>query len=64
MGAYINNFTVKDGVPLYWAYYRMAKLYRHQGEIEQASSWIEKALADRPAFKPALEEQEVIRALL
>ncbi|MEK6154416.1 tetratricopeptide repeat protein [Flavobacteriaceae bacterium 3-367] len=64
MGAYINNFTVKDGVPLYWAYYRMAKLYRHQGAIEQASSWVEKALADRPTFKPALEEREVIRALL
>lgn len=64
MESYINNFTVRDGVPLYWAYYRMAKLYRHQGIVAQAKVWIDKALGDRPEFKPALEERDIINGLL
>ncbi|MGB5819248.1 MAG: tetratricopeptide repeat protein [Saonia sp.] len=63
MQTYIKNYTVKDGVPLDWAYYRMAKLYRHKGDKREALTWIGKALQDRPDFKPALKEQKIIEAL-
>lgn len=63
MQEYINNFTVKDGVPLDWACYRMARLYRRKGNKKDAGIWIKKALAHRPDFKQALKEQEIISAL-
>ncbi|MEO0526851.1 MAG: tetratricopeptide repeat protein [Bacteroidota bacterium] len=63
MDTYINNYTVKDGVPIDWAYYRMARLYRHKENKREANVWIKKALAKRPDFKQALEEQTRIKAL-
>ncbi|WP_411031111.1 tetratricopeptide repeat protein [Spongiimicrobium sp. 3-5] len=63
MKQYIADFTVKDGVPLDWAYYRLAKLYRNKGDKKLAVLWITKALEKRPNFAPALKEQEKINAL-
>jgi tetratricopeptide (TPR) repeat protein len=60
---YIENYSVRDGVPKDWAYYRMAQIYKNQGEKEAALSWIEKALEDRPDFKQAIEEKEIILSL-
>lgn len=61
--AYIQNHSVKDGVPLDWAYFRMAQIYKNQGDKQQAITWIDKALQDRPNFKEALQERQHILSL-
>ena len=63
MKIYIENYTVLDGVPLEWAYYRMAKLYRAKKKRKEAELWIEKALALKPDFKPALDERNRLAVL-
>ncbi len=63
LNAYINNYSVKDGVPKDWAYYRMAQIYKNEGDKTKALLWINKALAERPSFKEALAEKEKIMAL-
>ncbi len=63
MQQYIENYTALDGVPLEWAYYRMAELYRKNGTKEQALRSIENALKLKNSFGPALEEKEKILAL-
>ena len=60
---YIDNYTVLDGVPLEWAYYRMAKIYRAKKDRDEAEEWIEKALMLKPDFKPALEERTRLAGL-
>lgn len=60
---YIMLHSVKDGVPLDWAYFRMAQIYRNQGDKALARQWIEKALDSRPDFEEALEEKQRIDAL-
>ncbi|MDC7997603.1 tetratricopeptide repeat protein [Gilvibacter sediminis] len=57
---YIENYTVKDGVPKDWAYYRLAQIYRNLGDKGQAQTWIDKALASRPDFKEAKKEAVAI----
>ena len=57
LNKYIANYTVLDGVPLEWAYYRMAKLYRAKKDKNEAQLWLAKSLAIKPDFRPALEEQ-------
>jgi len=61
--AYINNYTVKDGVPKDWAYYRLAQIYKNQGKKQTALVWINKALSDRPDFEEAQDEKEKILSL-
>ena len=61
--AYIENHSVRDGVPKDWAYYRLAQIYKNLGEKETALQWINKALVDRPDFKEAKEEKNKIKAL-
>ena len=63
MKIYIDNYGVKDGVPISQAYYQMAKLYRLKGEREAASIWIKKALRSDSDFKLALEERKIIDML-
>lgn len=60
---YIENYSTIDGASLEWAYFRMAKLYRKKSEKEEADFWIEKALASRPDFEPALKEKSIIQAM-
>jgi len=60
---YIAEHSVRDGVPLDWAYFRMAQIFRNQGDKAAAKQWIEKALVSRPDFEEALEEKERIDAL-
>ncbi len=60
---YISNYSIKDGVPKDWAYYRMAQIYKNEGKKEDAIAWINKALADRPTFEEARKEKETILAL-
>ncbi|MAK36092.1 MAG: hypothetical protein CMC15_07945 [Flavobacteriaceae bacterium] len=61
--AYIENHSVRDGVPKDWAYYRLAQIYKNLGKKNTALQWIDKALADRPDFEQALDEKKRIEAL-
>lgn len=63
MKEYINNYTPLDGVPLKWAYFRMAKLYRKKKDKHNAQKWIAKALHSDSTMKPALEERKKIEAM-
>ena len=63
MTRYIEKYSIKDGVPLEWAYYRMALLYRKKGNIQNSLFWINKALEKRTGFKRAQEEKQKILAL-
>ncbi len=60
---YIANYSVRDGVPKDWAYYRLAQIYKNLGNKNIALEWIDKALIDRPSFKEAKQEKELILAL-
>ena len=60
---YIENYSVGDGVPKDWAYYRLAQIYKNMGQKENAMLWINRALANRPDFKEAKKEKEIILAL-
>lgn len=61
--AYIENHSVRDGVPKDWAYYRLAQIYKSLGKKNTALQWINKALADRPDFEQAQKEKKKIQAL-
>jgi tetratricopeptide (TPR) repeat protein len=61
--SYIENHTVRDGVPKDWAYYRLAQIYKNLGDKRQALQWIDKALADRPSFEEAQDEKRKILSL-
>ena len=63
MTRYIEKHSIKDGVPLEWAYYRMALLYRKKGNKQNSLFWINKALKKRTDFKRAQEEKQKILAL-
>ena len=41
---YVTNYTEKDGVPLSWAYFRMAQIYRHKEDKRNAYNFINKEL--------------------
>lgn len=60
---YANQYTVLDGVPLEWAYYRLAKIYRKKSDKDEAMMWIGKSLELSPNLKPALNEKLVIERL-
>ncbi len=57
---YIKNYTAKDGVPVEWAYYRLAQINRHKNDKKNALVYIDKALTLKPDFKKALEEKKEI----
>ncbi len=63
LAKYIENHTAADGVPKDWAYLRLAQIYKHKGDKTKATEWIDRALSDRPNFKEALAEKEVIELL-
>ncbi|WP_158259110.1 tetratricopeptide repeat protein [Flagellimonas meridianipacifica] len=63
MKTYIQDYGVKDGVPVSKAYYQMAKLYRLKGDRPAASIWIKKALQSDSKSKLALEERKIINML-
>ncbi len=60
---YIENHSAKDGVPVEWAYYRLAQIQKHRANKQEALKWIDKALAVRSDFKQAKEEKEKILSL-
>ncbi|MEZ4795762.1 MAG: hypothetical protein R2785_01220 [Flavobacteriaceae bacterium] len=60
---YIENHSAKDGVPLEWAYYRLAQIQKHRVNKQEALKWIDKALNIRSDFKQAKKEKELILSL-
>ena len=60
---YIENHSVRDGVPKDWAYYRLAQIYRNLGNKATALQWIDRALKERPDFKEAVAEKQQILSL-
>lgn len=59
LNTYIANHTSKDGVPKSWAFYRLAQLYAHKGDKENALKYIDKALSV-DQLKPFKKEKEAI----
>ena len=53
LSQYLANYSIKDGVPKDWAYYRLAQIYKNLGKKEIALTWINKALMDRTDFEEA-----------
>lgn len=60
---YINNYTTKDGVPVAWANYRLAQIFKHKGEKVVALNYIELAINELPDIKPFQEEKRLIQGL-
>ncbi len=56
---YIANYSVNDGVPKSWAYYRLAQIYKHKGNKDQAMKYIDLALTETD-LKPFKTEKEAI----
>ncbi len=63
LGEYIANYTITDGVPKEWAYYRLAQIYKNLGEKQLALTWINKALKSPDDFKEAKKEKSLILAM-
>lgn len=63
LNIYMANHSAKDGVPIEWAYYRMAQIQKHKGNKIEALKWIDKALMVRSNFKYAIKEKEAILKL-
>nr|WP_235003989.1 tetratricopeptide repeat protein [Aequorivita lipolytica] len=63
LSQYLANYSIKDGVPKDWAYYRLAQIYKNLGKKEIALTWINKALLGEADFKEAQKEKSLILAL-
>ena len=59
---YIEHYSAKDGVPKSWAYYRLAQIYKHKKNKDEALKWIDKAIAEKD-LKPFQKEKETIKSL-
>ncbi|MDX1471371.1 MAG: tetratricopeptide repeat protein, partial [Flavobacteriaceae bacterium] len=55
---YINNYSVADGVPIPWARYRLAQIYKYQGNKAAALQNINLAISDLPKIDTFKEEKE------
>ncbi|WP_299557112.1 tetratricopeptide repeat protein [Seonamhaeicola sp.] len=60
---FIENHSVKDGVPIEWGYFRLAQIRKNKLDKTGALKWINKALAVRADFVQAEEEKAKILAL-
>lgn len=60
---YIENHSAKDGVPIEWAYLRLAQIQKNKLNKVEALIWIDKALNIRSDFEQAKEEREKILSL-
>lgn len=63
LNTYIKNYSAEDGVPLEWAYYRLAQVYKNEGKKSEALKNINKAIAGLPDIKPFKEEKSAILKL-
>lgn len=63
LNMYIKNYSAEDGVPLEWAYYRLAQVYKNEGKKSEALKYINKAIAGLPDIKPFKKEKDTILSL-
>lgn len=63
LNTYIKNYSAEDGVPLEWAYYRLAQIYKYKGNKQEALRYINMAEAGLPNIKPFKEEKNAILKL-
>lgn len=63
LGAYLANYSNKDGASKAWAYYYLAQINKNVGKKQLALTWIDKALNEKPGFKEAQKEKSLILAL-
>jgi len=57
---YIKNYSPEDGVPIAWANYRLAQIYNHNGNTNEALKFINLAISELPEIKVFQEEKELI----
>lgn len=60
---YIENYSPEDGVPIAWANYRLAQIYKHQSNREKALKHINLAIKDLPDIKVFKVEKSEIQDL-
>lgn len=60
---YIKNYTPADGVPVAWANYRLAQIYKHKKNKTEALKYIDLAINALPDIKPFKEEKSKILSL-
>lgn len=60
LNIYLENYMAMDGVPKAWAHYRLAQIYIHKQNKNEALRYIDLALAELPHIKPFKEEKEKI----
>jgi len=57
---YIKNYSPEDGVPVAWANYRLAQIYRHKRNKKEALKFINLALVELPNIEVFIEERRAI----
>lgn len=60
---YIENYTTKDGVPIAWANYRLAQIFKHQNDKETALNYIDLAIDELPEIDVFKTEKQKISNL-
>ncbi|WP_223549437.1 lipopolysaccharide assembly protein LapB [Aestuariivivens sp. NBU2969] len=61
--AFIENYSIQDGVPKAWAHYRLAQIHMHKKNKQEALKYIDLALAELPKIKPFKVYREKIMQL-
>lgn len=57
---FLKNHSVKDGVPIAWAHYRLAQIHMHNKNKTDALKFIELAIAELPEIKSFKEQKQKI----
>lgn len=57
---YLKNYSPADGVPKAWAHYRLAQIYLHKKNKEDALKYIDLAIAELPKVKVFKEQRELV----
>lgn len=60
---YIQNYSVQDGVPIGWAYYRLAQIYKHKNNKEAALASINEAILELPDIAVFKAEKQLINKI-
>jgi len=57
---FIEDYSIKDGVPIKWAYLKLAQIYKHKHNKIKALEWVNKSLASQSDFQLAVDEKKLI----
>ncbi len=61
---YIENHSSEDGVPIAWAHYRLAQIFKHQKHKENALKHIDLAISELPNIDVFKTEKSYILKLI